>query len=478
MLFYFQRCSRRFFLDRFGDLAQQDEPSDYLLKIRQDSALHRRQILESYVPRHRPRYPTGHWLAGAAATRDLMEQGVDYIYQGILVLEGPEGLHYVGQPDLLVKQTGASWLGDWHYAPINIKLGKKPKLEYQLVATFHAYLLSALQGIWSAESRLILREKDYVVDLDRQLPRLLELLDDCYETLQADAPPEVFISRSRCDMCVWLPHCYQIAQSQQHLSLLPGVTANRYQHLATLGLTTVDSLAAIEPARLSIKAGFELSIAEKLVHQAQAARDNVAIARTRANTLFPLLPSDLPSANVELYFDIEAAPDRDLVYLHGLLVIDHAAQSQTFLPLMGPDPTDEAAAWKQFQQVVAQYPDKPIYHFCPYEAQTVRRLADTYGSQLDIDSLLRHFVDIHKCVTEAVTLPVESYALKHIARWMGFEWRDAEANGAQSICWYDSWLATGDERYLEAILRYNEDDCRATYHVKQWLARFAEPFWR
>ena len=60
---------------------------------------------------------------------------------------------------------------------------------------------------------------------------------------------------------------------------------------------------------------------------------------------------------------------------------------------------------------------------------------------------------------------------------MGFQWRDAGANGAQSICWYNDWLETGDRAHLEAILRYNEDDCRATYHVKQWLSAFAQPHW-
>jgi uncharacterized protein len=83
-------------------------------------------------------------------------------------------------------------------------------------------------------------------------------------------------------------------------------------------------------------------------------------------------------------------------------------------------------------------------------------------------------VDLHDRVTQSVTLPVESYALKHIARWLGFDWRDSTANGAQSIYWYAQWLSTGDRTYLESILMYNEDDCRATYHVKEWLVTFLD----
>ena len=71
---------------------------------------------------------------------------------------------------------------------------------------------------------------------------------------------------------------------------------------------------------------------------------------------------------------------------------------------------------------------------------------------------------------------MESYALKNIARWLGFEWRDTKANGAQAICWYDEWLKTSDRTFLDMIVRYNEDDCRATFHVKDWLTNVAQTY--
>ncbi len=48
------------------------------------------------------------------------------------------------------------------------------------------------------------------------------------------------------------------------------------------------------------------------------------------------------------------------------------------------------------------------------------------------------------------------------------------AAAAQSIYWYSQWLKTGDRTFLEAILRYNGDDCRTTYHIKDWLANFIQ----
>mgnify|MGYP001799347465 FL=1 len=478
-LFTFLRCQRRAYLDNYGDTKLQAAPSDYLVKLKGDGAVHRKEILAEFQPIRRPHRQVDDIATTAQATYALMQQGVEHICRGKVAAVNADGsIGYISQPDLWIKQEGNSWLGDWYYAPLDIKLGKKPKQEYQLTAAFHAYVLSAWQGVIPLDAYLRLRERHYTIDLEKQWPTLLELLDQCETVLTSEQTPDVFISRSRCDMCVWLNHCYDVAQSQNHLSLLPGVTLNRYRHLEKLGLTSVEALARYQPATLAQVSGFELKVAEKMVHQAQAKLSGAAIARIYVNIDFTLSPDELPSAPIELYFDIEAAPDKDLVYLHGILVVDTQAHTETFIPLVAREPQDEASAWHQFQHVVAHYPNSPIYHFCPYEAQTVRRLSERYGSIIDIDELLSRFVDIHKRIVDAVTLPIESYALKHIARWIGFEWRDSSANGAQSICWYDNWLASKDEQYFNDILKYNEDDCRATFWVKRWLANFAAPLWK
>lgn len=88
--------------------------------------------------------------------------------------------------------------------------------------------------------------------------------------------------------------------------------------------------------------------------------------------------------------------------------------------------------------------------------------------------MLSRLVDLHRWVTEAVIFPVESYSLKAIANWIGFYWRETTGSGDQSVCWYDRWLNTQDRTLLELILSYNEDDCRATRHLKDWLLDFLE----
>ncbi len=479
LLLQYQRCRRRAYLDVYGDLTQRDSPSDYLLKLFQDSAAHRRTVLLDYDCRQ-PVYPPGDWHAGVQATRDLMRQGVDYIYQGVLLSEIPTGPTLVSQPDLLAKQPGQSEFGDWLYAPIDVKLGKRPKLEYQIVSAFHTYVLAAVQGAWPENSWLILREKGtYAVDLWTLLPQMQQLLSECIQTLQEPEAPEVFISRSRCGLCPWFNYCSGIAQAQQHLSLIPGVTSSRYTQLQALNLVSVESLAQSQPAQLEMLPGFGPDVAQKLVRQAQSVLHNRAIAHpveeyTKPSRPF-ILDREIPTASVEMYFDIEAEPDLNVAFLHGVLVVDRRTRQETFYPLLAENPEDESVAWKQFLELVLDYPEAPVFHFCPYEAQTVERLGKLYGTSSHlIRPLLRRFVDLHERVTRTVILPVESYALKPIARWVGFDWRDPKANGAQAICWYSQWLETRDRTYLDAIVQYNEDDCRATFHIKDWLVDFLQ----
>ncbi len=39
------------------------------------------------------------------------------------------------------------------------------------------------------------------------------------------------------------------------------------------------------------------------------------------------------------------------------------------------------------------------------------------------------------------------------------------------MLWYRLWLDTGNRQYLDDSVLYNEDDCRATRLIKDWLIR-------
>ncbi|MFN5952656.1 MAG: TM0106 family RecB-like putative nuclease [Dolichospermum sp.] len=470
LLLQFQRCQRRSFLDTHGDYHQRDIRNELVLKLQQDKNLNHQRIVTK-LSYYEPDYPSGNWQAGAAATIELMQRGVSYIHHGVLLTTYKEKYSLLSRPDLLVKQPGKSRFGNWNYVPVNIELGKRPKQEYQVVIAFHAQVLATVQDIILEKAGLILRNKDktHLVDLDKWIPQMLDILDEYTQVIDSVNPPEVFISRQKCNLCHWYNHCYGIAQAQQHLSLLPGVTPIRYTQLQNLDITSLEALACTQPSTLENLTGFDSNIAGKLVIQAQS-----VLTKQPLTLPDPCSPEYLTFvAPIELYFDIEAQPDLNLNYLLGVLVVDRIANTEQFYSFLAETPDQEQLIWQQFLALVSQYPQAPIYHFCAYEVDTVQRLGKLYHTPYsEIRPVLNRFIDVYEQLTQSVALPIDSYALKTIARWLGFEWREQEANGAKCIYWYDQWLETGDRALLSIIQEYNEDDCRATRTVKDWLVSF------
>lgn len=465
LLLNYKRCQRRAFLDIYGSPEAQDQIQDFLLKLRQESRSFQKAFLAD-LPYAQVHYPRGDTTQGFAATLELMQQGIAYIVGGLLQGVHSSGATLIAYPDVLVRREDEI-SGSWYYAPMNIKLGKRPKSEYQVVTSYQAILLNQIQGVMPDRAWLILRGRSpYMVDLPKWLPVTQEILAECIQTLSLDIAPDLFISRQRCSLCHWYKSCYAKAQTENHLSLLAGVTPNRYQQLKTLGLTTTEAIAQVEISHLEPAMG--RSIATTLIRQAQAIVTNQAILQR-------LPPQFFPTSSVELYFDIEAEPELHLDYLLGVLVVDKVAKTKEFYSFLAETPDQEALIWQQFLELVHRYPQAPIYHFSDYEVETVARLAHLYGiTGGTLGALRSRFIDLHTLVTGTVILPVEGYSLKQVAKWLGFSWRDAAITGADCVCIYDQWLARGDRTLLDRVIRYNEDDCLATHCLKDWL----ESFWQ
>ncbi|MBE9117639.1 TM0106 family RecB-like putative nuclease [Lusitaniella coriacea LEGE 07157] len=471
LLLDYKRCQRRAFLEVCGEVAQKEAEREFLLKLRRENQKQVEEIL-AHQMYQKPSFSRGDWQEGTRQTQQLMAQGVELIHRGVLWVSeseelGIRGTPLLGKPTLLVKQPGVSKFGNWAYSPVNVKLGKRPKPEYKVIAAFHAYLLAQIQGILPKNPLLVLRQqKRYGVDLHNWLPRMKTVAINCYQMLLSEMEPDVFISRQRCGLCQWHTHCRAIARNLNHLSLVPGVTPSRYQQLQQLGVTSLAALATESSEEIDEVLGDE--IAFQLQQQARSIVENRAFFRENDRAL-----SAIPTAEVEFYFDIEAEPDRNLDFLLGVLVVNRRDKTEQFYPFLAEHPDEEALIWQQFLALTERYPQAPIFHYSEYEVDTVKRLARQYPTpNHSLQPLLSRFVDLHAWVTATATLPVESYSLKSLAQWLGFEWRDRDASGDRTVCWYDRWLHSGDRALLDAILRYNEDDCRATYCLKDWLVDF------
>lgn len=192
-----------------------------------------------------------------------------------------------------------------------------------------------------------------------------------------------------------------------------------------------------------------------------------------AKTGFDRLP---PPDEGDLYFDMEGDPlhEGGLEYLFGVHVREHGAW--VFRDFWAHDRQQEKSAFAAFVNFVSDrlraYPDAHIYHYAPYEPTALKRLMSLHGiREAEIDQLLRQqkFVDLYKVVREAIRVSEPRYSIKNLETfYMDKRAGDVTSAGA-SIVYYENWRQTGDDVLLQKIRDYNEDDCRSTYLLHEWL---------
>jgi len=166
-----------------------------------------------------------------------------------------------------------------------------------------------------------------------------------------------------------------------------------------------------------------------------------------------------------MYLDIESYTPIDFDYLFGIL------DDNTYVPFLARDPLEEK---ETFESTIAYLmnDDRPIYHYHSYELVRFRKLAKKYKIDLP-NNLFGRFIDVYKIYSECIALPLPSYSLKTIARYFGFKWR-TDLNGFAVIDSYRDYIESNDENVLSEILRYNEDDVRATAFLVEKINQMRE----
>jgi predicted RecB family nuclease len=139
----------------------------------------------------------------------------------------------------------------------------------------------------------------------------------------------------------------------------------------------------------------------------------------------------------------------------------------------------EFLAWLRATVGAARAQERTVSIYCFWEhaeRAQMRRAADSGVEGLpgadDLDEALgAPLVDLHRVVT--AQLQTEGPAgLKVVATEAGFAWRDDDPSGEASMAWYEEAVGPDDaaaEAARRRLLEYNEDDCRATRALRDWL---------
>lgn len=253
--------------------------------------------------------------------------------------------------------------------------------------------------------------------------------------------------------------------------------------LAGAGVTTVGDLAALD-RRTAEHAADVGSLCDQI--------DRARVLRSgrphRARGVDRLV---VPRADVEVDVDMESAGGG--AYLWGTLTTVRAGgvalaggyrPFATFRPLTDEDAARVFAefwAWMAGVRRRCQAAGASFRAYCYARSAEEGQMRNALAAAApglppagEVEAFLASdaWVDMLAVVRSQVVAGA-SHGLKTVSRCAGFAYRDEAPSGEESMVWYRRAVSTDPEddpsAYRDRLLRYNEDDVRATRAVRDWL---------
>ncbi len=291
-----------------------------------------------------------------------------------------------------------------------------------------------------------------------------------------------------CRQCPFWPTCEVALTESRDVSLV--VRGEDAGELRRVGVSTVDKLAALDPAAEPPATNWTGGPFSDSIMLARAWLADLTVVRRTPRV-------EVPRADVEIDVDMESFGDSG-AYLWGTLLsgADVGVEpGYRAFATWDPLPTeDEARSFAEFWSWFMEVRARTLAAGLTFRAYCYNALAENrwlFGSverfgahpgvpeRAAVSSFVDsdEWVDLFRSVTEQF-LCSRGKGLKVIAPVAGFSWRDPEAGGEASMRWYrdavgmDGGVPDAEQR--ERLLRYNEDDVLATRALREWMSSGAQ----
>lgn len=412
--------------------------------------------------------------------RDLIEPTFDAMRRGVALIVGGQLPNddvgrRVGKPDIVVRVEDASIDGNaWSYVPVDVK--------------HHLTLQPSVQGAFGPPQCSPLGSPT-LTDPNVGYPRWL-IHRDRGVTTRSDLATLDARTASLLDAGVDLARWRQQAATllgDTPVDAIPVEAPKQLHALLDSEIRTVGDVLGLDVTTAEYS-GAPISNLTKSIDLARLGISNT-VARARGVTEIVV-----PSADVELDIDLESAGER--VYLWGTLVSgDLPEVAVGYLPFAAFDVLDDGGeaelfvsfwSWLTDVRRAAVDAGLSMHAYChsgpSAENRQLRSACRRFEGRAgiptleEVDAFLasEQWIDMREVVTSQLVTPFGT-GLKALATYAGFEWRDDDPGGEQSLAWYELATADADERVRtenqQRLLDYNEDDCRATRHLREWLSQ-------
>jgi len=484
----------RYYLENPNAVTPDDETEDRKL-IAHTGDLHEQAVLEEFHASIKGIVEIARDDADAKKkTIAAVKAKTPMIYQAAL-----EDERFAGFADFVILDDAGK------YQIWDTKLARSPKPYYAVQLCCYSEMFVATTGedmpkkfgiILGTKEKVEFPVEDYIHYYRRIRENFLAMQDgftgdlaDCPEPLPSGDPN----AYGR-----WKSHAEKYFDEKDHLVKVAGISIGQIKKLRAAGITTATELAAAS-AKSVPKIVAETF--KKLVEQAKL-QNNTKADRAKnpdAPARFEVLKSGsiysqlglgaLPAENpADAFFDMEGYPlvSGGLEYLFGVYAKNLKTGDYEFYDWWGHDRVEEKAAFEGFVDWAfkrwRENPGMHIYHYAAYEISAVRRLSTRHDTRQDqVDDLLRAevFVDLYSVVRHGLRIGEDSYSIKKVERLYRPKRATEVATAVESIVQYAQWIEAKQPKdwkksvILKDIRDYNEDDCKSTAELLQWMRKVA-----
>lgn len=420
----------------------------------------------------------------ARRTLEAMRLEAPAIYQAgfcdTFELDG-DTCEVVGEPDFLIRQPDGTG-----YLIRDSKLAHKPLSSNHsgipLQLQVYGYLYARATGAPAAGLQVHAGTGEIVPIEYRGADFVLGLLRE-HRRLRA-ADPETYepVGSSKCAGCGFNDRCWSEARAAGDVAILPEIDQKLARALRARGVATLAQLDGAFDDALLRDLFWEKATKKK---PARLKKSALTIRRNLdahlANEPVLIAPPELPAPSDCVAFDLEGLPayadDLQKIYLWGLK--DFSTAPPKFMPSLASfGASGDREAWQAFLRtaaaLLAQRPNLRFVHWGTYETTALDRYAKLHGDPDGAAARVRErCLDLHPVFKASAALPVESYGLKSVGRYLGVTRNLPDYDGGLAIARYIQAVETNDPalraEILGEILDYNEEDLNATRAVTEWL---------
>jgi len=472
MLYNMVQCPHRVTMDLYGDPALKDPISPFVQLLWERGNAYEQEVIEGLKISFTNLRPYSE-DERERLTLEAMKRGDALIYGGRISFDD-----LLGDPDLLRRQGSGYVAGD-------IKSGSgvegeteeregKPKKHYAVQLALYTDILERRRlsnnrtpFIWDVHGEEVIYDLNVLHGKKNPVS-----LWSMYQDALAQAREMVAMKCGTlpalmgiCKLCQWRAACTKEAENSDDLTLIPELGRSRRDSLMS-HMRTVRELASADLRSLcrgdkTVIPGIGAETLAKFQARAQ-------LQQTPGAKPYLKEPINLPRAELELFFDIETDPMRDICYLHGFIERRNSKKEKYVYFLAGnPTPEKEKRAFAEAWAYIKSCRPCTIYYYSPYEKTCWRKLCEKYPdvvTEAEIEELFgsAETLDLYQDIVRSkMVWPTRDHSIKTLATHLGFKWRDTDPSGASSVEWYNRWVESGDASIRQRILEYNEDDCIA-----------------